>query len=611
MSNREDTRIVLGSLRYKTASNTDLGLKVPFIQTTKENVEFDRSLNINLGQLYDDERQTSTNFRPSCKFSILFKNSYTGYSNYNLLENQLYYTDEYKNADQNCPPPSTDVRWQGFPQYNEFDFIRNDYNVSGYTVPDISGYTHVNFVSKSASTYNWNYFMSYAFDNDYNKPMSAIDSISKQTLNWVASDGIPFVVVPTTIGGVNLISFRCPVKHNLKVGEAVKLSLSYNGFDTFQVTSLGTGIPGTEFYTFNIADIGFTSVYVLNAKGTFKRVINPEIPNETTSKYYVRRHKILTDINDAALVNAGFEQNIYGQKRKYESSGLTPNHISRVSVKEGGQSYTLSFNSDLDIERMIDNQKRPVSELFFTVIYKGYFGLMFGQLTDTGTNVGLKQGYDFNLPLDESVTPHRPSSWWNINNTNSDTNFPLGFYYRLVGSNQRAFYYVKTLNKGDIIDGDYCEWNDSEQKERVISEINHKLIYNPFVFNVVSLSNGQTDFDLLDNPFGYYYKPHNKLTIRGFSDYIETGLAKNVVGIPNYAYFSESQNLFIWRDLYTYGFIDNDGNGVNYPFFNYTHYPYDNYEFRIIPEGTNYIESDLSHNASIYGTGQPKVDNCE
>ena len=350
---------------------------------------------------------------------------------------------------------------------------------------------------------------------------------------------------------------------------------------------------------------------MLNAKGTFKRVINSEIPNETTSKYYVRRHKILTDINDAALVNAGFEQNIYGQKRKYESSGLTPNHIARVSIKEGGQSYTLSFNNDIDINEMIDNQKRPISELFFTVIYKGYFGLMFGQLTDSGTNVGLKQGYDFNLPLDESVTPSRPSPWWNINNTNSDTNFPLGFYFRLVGSNQRPFYYVKTLNKGDIIDGDYCEWNDSEQKERVISEINHKLIYNPLVFNVVSLSNGQTNLDLLDNPFGYYYKPHNKLTIRGFSDYIETGSAKNVVGIPDYSYFSESQNLFIWRDLYTYGFIDNVGNGVNYPFFNYTHYPYDNYEFRIIPEGTNYIESDLSHNASIYGTGQPKVDNCE
>lgn len=609
MSNRNDTRIVLGSLRNKVSSNTDLGLKVPFEHTTKENIEFDRSLNIDLGLLYNEERQTSTNFRPSCKFSILFKNSYTGFSFYDRLENQLYYTNEYENADQNCPPSSTDVRWGGLPQYNEFDFIRTDYNVSGYTVPDCSGYTHVNFVSKSASTYNWNYFMSYAFENDYNKPMSAIDSITKQTINWVASDGIPFVITPTKIGGVNLISFRCPVKHNLSVGESVKLSLTYNGFDTFQVFSLGTGIPGSEFYTFNIQDIGFTSVLILNAKGTFKRVINPEIPNETTSKYYVRRHKILTDIDDAVLVNSGFEQNIYGQKRKFESSGLTPNYISRVSVKEGAQSYTLSFNNDIDINEMIDNQKKPVSELFFTVIYKGYFGLMFGQLTNSGLFSGLKQGYDFNLPLDESFNPPLPSPWWNVNNVNSDTNFPLGSYVRTIQNTQRLLFYVKTFKKGDVLDGAYCEWNDSEQKERVISEVNHKLIYNPLMFNVVTTTNNNQD--LIDNPFGYYYKPHNKLTIRGFSDFIETGSAKDVVGIPDYAYFSESQNLFIWRDIYTYGFKDNEGNGVDYPFFNYTHYPYDNYVFRIIPEGTNYIESDLINYASIYGTGQPKVDNCE
>jgi hypothetical protein len=610
MSNRIDTRIVLGSLKYKTASDVDFMLNVPFNQTTKENVEFDRSININLGQLYDDERQSSTNFRPTCKFSMLFKNAYTGYSEYNLLENQLYYVDEYNDADLNCPP--ADVRWFGFPQYNEFDFIRNDYNVSGYTVPNSGGTVHVNFVTKSASTYNWNHFLSYPFENDYNKKLSAIDSITKQTLNWVASDGIPFVVYSSKIGGLGMISFRCPVKHNLTVGESVKLSFSYNGVNTFQIFSLGTGIPGSEFYTFNIMDIGFLgTTFSTGSIGTFKRVINPEISGETTSKYYVRRHKILTDVNDAVLVDAGFDENIFGQKKKYESSGLTPNHIARVSVREGAQSYTLSFNKDVDIDRIIDNQKRPISELFFTTIYKGYFGLMFGQNTSDGLISGLKQGYDFNLPLDESVTPNLPSPWWNINNTLSDTNFPLGYYYRSIGGFQKPLYYVESFKKGDVLDGDFCEWNDWEQKERVISEINHKLIYDPLMFNTITLSNNQTNFDLLENPFGYYYKPHNKLTIRGFSDYIETGSAKDVVGIPNYAYFSSSQNLFMWRDIYTYGFIDNKGNGVNYPFFNNTHYPYGGYEFRIIPEGTNYIESNLSYNASIYGTGQPIIDNCE
>ena len=43
------------------------------------------------------------------------------------------------------------VSWTGLPQYNEFDFIRNDYNVPGYTqAPN----QHLNFVPKSASSYN-------------------------------------------------------------------------------------------------------------------------------------------------------------------------------------------------------------------------------------------------------------------------------------------------------------------------------------------------------------------------------------------------------------------------------------------------------------------------
>ena len=134
MGNSNDLRIVLGSLRYKSASNVDIGLNVPFVQTSKENVEFDRSLDINLSELYDRERQQSTNFRPTCKFSVLFKNAYTGYSNYERFEKVLSYVNENAAAELNCPTDSN-VSWSGFPQYNEFDFIRTDYNVSGYTQP--------------------------------------------------------------------------------------------------------------------------------------------------------------------------------------------------------------------------------------------------------------------------------------------------------------------------------------------------------------------------------------------------------------------------------------------------------------------------------------------
>ena len=82
MGNRQDIRVILGSLRYKSAPNTTLLFNVPLIQTAKENVEFDRSIDVDLEQVFDDERQNSDIIRPTCKFSLLFQNVYSGFTNY-------------------------------------------------------------------------------------------------------------------------------------------------------------------------------------------------------------------------------------------------------------------------------------------------------------------------------------------------------------------------------------------------------------------------------------------------------------------------------------------------------------------------------------------------
>jgi hypothetical protein len=166
------------------------------------------------------------------------------------------------------------------------------------------------------------------------------------------------------------------------------------------------------------------------------------------------------------------------------------------------------------------------------------------------------------------------------------------------------FKYVLSLKEGDVVDGGIYEWNDYEQKERLISDISHKFTFNNNVFDIGC---GNQCF----NQLGYYYQPHNKMTIRSFSDYIEIGSITNIADVPDYSYFSTTYNSFIWRDLYTYGFKDGSGNGVDYPFLNGKHYPYSNYIFRIIPEGTNYIESVLNNYATLYGAAQPITDDCE
>jgi hypothetical protein len=408
--------------------------------------------------------------------------------------------------------------------------------------------------------------------------MYAIDTETTASWVWMVSDGIPFII---NVGNNNFgpnIEFRCPMKHGLNVGEFVKLSLTYNGTNIFQINSLGDGGFGSEEFIFNIYNIGYVGTTFNNGNtGTFKRVINKSNEIETTSEYYVRVHKILTNSEDAIIAKAGFEQNIYNAKSKFENAVLTPNNLSRTSILEGSQSYSLSFNVDIDINPLRDNQNRPVSELFFTTIWKGYFGW----------TKKLKEGWDFNLYLNNSL----PNPWWDVSNPLSETSILTNTYNSLTTPIVGPFLYNENLKSEDLIDGDHCEWNDYEQTERVISEYYHKFEFN------------QNNFSIGINK-GYYYKPHNKFTLRVFSDYLEEGILGQIANVPDYAYFSEASNSFIWRDLYDFGFIDTDGLGVDYPFLNGRHYPYENFIFRIIPEGTN--EGPLS--GSIQ---DPIIDACE
>jgi len=583
MGNVNNIRTILGSLKYKSAPSTDLSFKLPLNQTFKQNVEFDRNANLDLIQVYDDERQKSTIFRPTAKFNMFFKNTYVGKTNYVPFENNLYYINAAEAASLQCSIGANNVSWTGIPQFNEFDFIRTDSDVVGYTQPPNN---HLLFVPQSANTYNWNFYLSYPYSRDKTKQLQAYDQTTNTSFSWTVSDGIPFVIQKIQVNGRNYISFRCPVKHGLNPYEYVKLSFSYDGQSIFQVDTFGLETYGSDGVVFNIIDIGYTgSTFSNGTTGTFKRVILESNTADTTSIYYIRKNKILTNPEDITLIKTGFENNIYGISKKYESSGYTPNGIARVSIKEGSQAYTLTFNKDIDIDGLYDNLGRPITTLFFTAIWKGYFGWTTGSL---------KQGYDFNLPLNPFT--NNPNPWWDNSNTNSNTTFTTNTWTN--GPN--TFNYVNTPREDDIIDGDYCEWNYFEQKERVISEIQHKFKFNSQYFDLLPspIPTPPT------NPLGYYYKPFYPLTIKVYSDYIEDANPKSVVDVPNYAYFSKTLNKFIWRDIFPYGFIDTVTNfGVNYPFLNAGHYPFGNYIFRLISEGTNYTEYTIIE--------QPTTDECE
>lgn len=576
MSNVSDIKIIPSTLKYKSAPEVDNNITIELDEKQQLLIETDRSSNVDLAQVYDDERQRSTTFRPTAKLNFLFENVFFGTTSYKPFENQLYYLQ----------PESSVINlslWSGFPQYQEFNFIRNDYDIPNYTTQGTNP-PHVDFAAISSTTYNWSVYLSYPFRNNLTKTLQHYDG--NLNITWTAQEGIPFYIENTVFNGSNYISFRCPMNHGLTENEFVELSIAYNGTKVFQVSTLGDESFGSELYIFNIENIGYTgNTFANGVKGTFKRIIDINYSSETKSEYYVREHKILTEDSDTILVKSGFEQNGFNTQKIYQYSALTPNNVGRIAEKDGNQTYTITFKKDIDINDLLDNQTRPLTELFVTIVNKGYFGWFnFAPLTGSPA---LKFGYEFNIPK----LANQSNPWWSNTNNLSWTNIPTNSYTR----GGFTFNYNKSLPVGFIIDGDFCEFNNTEQAERVISKINHKLRYNPSVFKI------QTN--LTPNPPGYYYQVHFPITLRVFSNYIETANNEEITAAPSYAYYSESQQSFLWRDIYTYGYRDNDERGVDYPFINGNHYPYGEIFFRL---SSGY--EDYTRNLQLIV--QPKFDKC-
>jgi hypothetical protein len=560
--------LIPSSQRYKGAPALNEELTITLQEQSQEITEYDRTSTLSLAQVYDDERQTNTIFRPTFKVAYLYDNTYTGNTTYLPFQYNLYYTDPISSKQSGI--------WRGFPQYYEFDFYR----------PNVGG-NHFQYKAKSAYTYNWMYYLTYPYENDGNRQLTYY-SRTNNDVNWIASSGIPFSITSTTRNGNGLVSFVCIAPHGLTIGEYVELSFSYRGSNIFQVFSLGNGLLGSREHVFNLFNIGFTGATFSNGTtGTFRRVINPSNLIETRSKYYIKKYKVLTNLTDLAITKAGFEKNVFGEEKKLEYSSITPNNVTRISQKSSSNTFDLTSNYDLDFNGLRDNQKRPLNEISLTIINKGYSGYF----NQPFRGVGLKQGWEFNLS--KNTNP-----WWDLNNERSNTSIPVSAY-TLTNGARKTFYYNLDLKAGDVIDGDFCEWNDYEQAERVVSKYYHKLKFNQEVF--------QTTNGYSTNTPGYYYSPHNPMVLKVFSDYIETANLGQIDNVPSWAFYSNVDRQFRWRDIYTYGFIDNLGRGVDYPYLNSAHYPYTQVIFRLIPEGINYNENLDGFNFAI----KPLIDECE
>ncbi len=568
--------VIKPDLQYQSSPDSDININTELNQTQSELIDYDRTVTVNLATLFDGERNESKTFRPIVKISYIYDNNLVGTTKYEPYLNELYYV----NPENSVPILGGNNSWSGLPSYEEFEFIRTD-----VTNPQL------NFITKSASSYNWSVVISYPYENDYSVPMEYYFPDGSSLPNWVSGDGILFYITAGSDNGLPILQFNCPVKHGLREFDYVLLSFDYNGTNTFQVFSLGNGNIGSEEYVFNLANVGYTgTTFNTGNEGTFKRIIDINNSGETTSIYYVRKHKIITNPSDSLITKNGFELNTFGDRSAYQFSSLTPNNVSRIAKWQSSNTYNVTLSKDLEIINQLDNNRKPVTQIFVTFQNLGYFGWW----------NKLRRGWEFNM------LPNQTNPWWDLTNGNAVENNLTTSYTRNVDGSTVCVNpfdcYSFTVNlprmSGDTMYGDWCEWNNITQEERVISKYMNKMTYNGKAFDVTSSPTS--------NPKGYYYQVHFPIRLKVFSDYVETAEENFVEGVPSYSYFSNTQKLWYWRDIYPFGFIDTNDNGVDYPFLNEAHYPFTNIIFRLYPEGASF---DITEIYSVIP--DPIIDGCE
>ena len=110
----EKKEILLPSKRYFKAEEQDLNLSVKLDNDETLLREGDKDIRLNLSELFDDERNESINYKIYGKIKMVFRNMYSGYTDYTPLLKNLYLVGDGTGDDI------------GFIPYNEFAFLRND-----------------------------------------------------------------------------------------------------------------------------------------------------------------------------------------------------------------------------------------------------------------------------------------------------------------------------------------------------------------------------------------------------------------------------------------------------------------------------------------------------
>lgn len=572
----EKKKIILPTLKFDGAPDENLSVNLKLNNNESLLRQGDRDVILNIADQFNQERNDCKNYRIYGKIKMVFRNLYSGTTSFGPLKRNLHLV-----GDGSQRVSGATSLYDGYLPYNEFAFLRNDVfreknePLSGSTpglftqnISIESGYTQYQIITPADAPYwNWNVFLTYVYSGDTNFPMK-YTLTGGTSISFKSGDGIPFRV---TDNG-KYYTFTSPVEHGMNSDNYIVIS--GGSFDnsvslfnrTFNIASVGNEIYNSEKYVVNVLKSEVPSGSTFGTIVLGKRCLDISSVGESTSVYYVQKHRTLTSDQGYILDKLGFENPIWEDEKKllFENSEREQDFLVQKNRME---SVLFSFKNPFTLTGITNNLGYTPTDVYVSIIFRnrnGYF------------EYPPKVGYKFHL-----------HDSWIDDHFNGNATLETGLTSTSFTVSGITFNSGNTIPIDTILTGAFVEYNKSEIRERVISDSLHKISNRPTYLGVP----GVFDHDQ-NNPFyysgaaqtnlvGLLYQPHYKVKLRELSPYVEIHDTNNIYNLPENVIYDEYEKVWKWRDLYDHGYIDVDGFGTNFPFLNNSHYVHADINFYI------------------------------
>ncbi len=517
---------ILNGYTSKEAVNGDVLLNIQVNSNERLLPPDELNRVVDIGRQFNKERQNSSFYRISGKINPLVTNvlfNTTGVKDCWEIFSTPIFTANKLDDDNPTLSYAESIKkhlkeidgWWGYSdpilnniglcKYYDMEPTRNRFSF----VPDIT-----NVPNKLVK--NWELTITYPYTSD--------------TTNYLIKNGILIVDKKAVfVGGKEMTAFAVPIQHNLLSGSIVRISgTDFDG--DYEVKRVGLDNGDYKEYYFCIDILEDTINIDIESRMS-------KVYKDFVCEYYIRKFKKVKTRSTTVIQDDDYE--IY--KLAFSENVFTDDITQFV------------INEDIDVNGLTDNLKRPLSELYVTIIKtssEGIFtpvmsGIEMPVIPELNNHVSLP--YLANLPLIQKI--HGVSGITSYTPFESNVDVTMDDFF-----------------------GDVVEYNKAILIETTLADINYR-------FNTVNRESTTNLIVSGPRPEGYYYSPHTQIKIRDFSSYIEQGTV-TTAGMPEYR-VDLGDGRYIWRDLLDIGVTDLKTNKLNYPFVNGCHYLFDNYCFDV------------------------------